>query len=237
MKSALPASLGLLRLAAAHPAPLDPPIRILPHHWNFNITSLKGPGCPDFGVPDGVNAERHTRPTFGENTVDGSEIYYWFLAYPSLHVELGKTESVWCETEVLYTEFGDPTTKLETEDYRLRLHKNGTKLISTYDLDKDVKATVTFTYLDFDVTDKLALEGPAESGQYAQNNDLVGSDTDSPHKVSKCGSATLKFRTEVTVEGGGQKGLLGSESAATSDAGVPQYYGTQLGFSYDWETC
>src|SRR3954463_2573685 len=105
MKSTLAASLTLLGLASARPAPTDDPLRILPNNWQFEITSLKGPGCPDFGVPD--SADRHTRLTFGQNTIDGSEIYYWFIAYPALRVELGKTESTWCETELQYSEFKD----------------------------------------------------------------------------------------------------------------------------------
>lgn len=66
---ALPLSL-LSGLATALPAPQTPenPVRILPNDWEFKITSLKGPGCPDFGVADGANGERATRVTFGSNT-------------------------------------------------------------------------------------------------------------------------------------------------------------------------
>jgi hypothetical protein len=129
MKSTLAISLSLLGLASAHPAPTDEPIRTLPNNWGFEITSLKGPGCPDFGAPEGG---RFTRLTFGQNTVDGSEIYYWFIAYPSLRVELGKTDSTWCETELQYTEYKDAKKTVEGEDYSLRLHKNGTKVSFTY---------------------------------------------------------------------------------------------------------
>ena len=43
---------------------------------------------------DGAGNERHTRLTYGQNTMDGSDIYRWFIAYPSLRVELGKTYAV-----------------------------------------------------------------------------------------------------------------------------------------------
>jgi hypothetical protein len=118
-------------LALPATAPTDP-VRILPYNWEFNITSLKGPGCPDFAalqksVETNVDAYT-TRLTFGQNTVDGSEIYYWFIAYPYLRVELGGAEETWCETEVLYREFKDGMDTVEGDDYRLRLHKNGTKV-------------------------------------------------------------------------------------------------------------
>lgn len=75
MKSTLVASISLLGLTSARATPTDEPVRILPINWKFEITSLKGPGCPDFGLPDGN--DRHTRLTSGYNTMDGSEIYYW----------------------------------------------------------------------------------------------------------------------------------------------------------------
>ncbi|KAI1814684.1 hypothetical protein GGS20DRAFT_398896 [Poronia punctata] len=232
MKSTLATSLSLLGLASARPAPADTPVRTLPPLWGFEITSLEGPGCPD--KPN--SSEIGTRLTFGSNTVDGSEIYYWFLAYPSLNVELGKTESVWCETELKYTEYKDIDKEEEGEDYRLRLHKNGTAVISTYELDDDVKATFSFTYLDADVTDTYVLNGPAATSDgYGAEGYLVGPEGP-PYKESKCGAATLKFRTELTVEGSGKKGVVASE-IVTDDDGEERYYGTQLGFSYDWEEC
>jgi hypothetical protein len=132
MKSTLAASLSLLGLACARPAATDDPVRVLPPNWKYEITGLKGPGCSDFGKPDydEVTHERHTRLTFGENTMDGSEIYYWFIAMPELRVELGATESTWCEAQLKYTEYKDTNLKVEGQDYRLRLHKNGTKVRS-----------------------------------------------------------------------------------------------------------
>ncbi|KAI0536920.1 hypothetical protein GGR58DRAFT_473545 [Xylaria digitata] len=234
MKSVLATSISLLCLASALPAPSDGPIRILPTNWAFEITSLKGPGCPDFGIPDGN--DRHTRLTYGQNTVDGSEIYYWFIAYPSLRVELDKTDSTWCETELQYTEYKDLKGGIEGEDYRLRLHKNGTKAISTYDIDSDVEATFSFKYLDADITDSYTISGPAASGKYQSQIDMIAPQPDQTYREPKCGAAKLKFRTELQVSGSGKNGVVDSEHSTDKDGKV-QYYGTQLGFSYDWEKC
>jgi hypothetical protein len=144
MKSAITLSLGLAGLAATMPAPSVE--RILPTSWQYKITSLRGPGCPDFGKDPEVAYT--TRLTYGQNTMDGSEIYYWFVAYPNLRVDLDGTQHSWCETELSYEEFGDIAQKTKTDDYRLRLHKNGTRVIATYDLDKGVKATFKFEYDD-----------------------------------------------------------------------------------------
>jgi hypothetical protein len=135
MKSIIATTVNLVSLALALPtssAASDDPVRILPYNWEFNITSLTGPGCPDFAalqesVETNVDAYT-TRLTFGQNTVDGSEIYYWFIAYPYLRVELGGTQETWCETEVLYREFKDGLDTVQGSDYRLRLHKNGTEV-------------------------------------------------------------------------------------------------------------
>jgi hypothetical protein len=134
--------LGSLGLIAALPAP--DVVRILPTNWQYKITSLRGPGCPDFGKDPEVAYT--TRLTFGQNTVDGSEIYYWFVAYPHLRVDLNGDEHSWCETELSYEEFSDLDGKVVSDDYRLRLHKNGTRVIATYDLEKGVKATFKFEY-------------------------------------------------------------------------------------------
>ncbi|KAI8954919.1 hypothetical protein F4801DRAFT_413153 [Xylaria longipes] len=231
MKSTLAVSLSILGLASAHPARRDDPVRILPKDWTFEITSLEGPGCPDFGVPDGEGNLRSTRLTYGQNTMDGSEIYHRFIAYPSLHVELGKTESVWCETELQYKEFKDGE---ESEDYRLRLHKNGTKAIATYDIGSDVEATLSFTYLDADITDSYTLRGPTDSGEYSE---LTLTNAKSGlYEEPKCGATKLKFRVELEIGGTGEKGVVES-GHSTNEDGSTQYYGTQLGFSYDWEKC
>lgn len=147
MKSSLTASLGLLGLTAAValPAPdADPVVRILPPGWAFNITSLRGPGCPDFATPSPTGYS--TRLTYGENTMDGSEIYYWHVAYPYLRASLADIDHTWCETELSYTEYADIDNKKPAENYRFRLHKNGTRVLATYDLDAGVDVTWEITY-------------------------------------------------------------------------------------------
>lgn len=143
MKSTIFASLGLLGLSTALPAATEIE-RTLPAGWLYKISSLKGPGCPDFGAdPEKVFA---TRLTYGQNTMDGTEVYYWFVAYPHLHVDLADNDSSWCETELSYEEYSNYDAKTPSADYRLRLHKNGTRAIATYDLEKGVSAKIEFEY-------------------------------------------------------------------------------------------
>jgi hypothetical protein len=147
MKSYLAPALGLFSLATAVAIPspdADPIVRVLPSSWNFTITSLRGPGCPDFSQQDPKTY--NTRLTYGMNTMDGSEIYYWHAAYPHLRASLADKEHSWCETELSYTEFADVKQTKKEEFYRLRLHKNGTRVLGTYDLEEGVKATYEITY-------------------------------------------------------------------------------------------
>lgn len=65
---------------------------------------------------------------------------------------------------------------------------------------------------------------------------MVASKPDLPYREPKCGAAKLKFRTELKIGGTGGKGVVDSEHSTDKDGKV-QYYGTQLGFSYDWEKC
>jgi hypothetical protein len=147
MVSSLQALAALMGSAFALPSPtaMDGPVRILPYGWQFNITALSGPGCPDFGqtMPTFV-----TRPTFGRNTVDGSEIYYWFFAYPHLRASVGPDvpeASVWCETTLSYTEYNQQGVA-DVPEYRLKLHKNGTSVLAEYDLEEGVVAEWKMTY-------------------------------------------------------------------------------------------
>jgi hypothetical protein len=41
----------------------------------------------------------------------------------------------WCEATLSYKEYKDVNKTAEAEKYKLRLHKNGTKGIMTYELD------------------------------------------------------------------------------------------------------
>ena len=127
----------------------EPGLRILPRFWGFNITSLTGPGCPNVGAADQVPFS--TRPTYGSNTVDGSEIYYWHFAYPSLRAAVGPgtaaaEASTWCETTLSYNELDTLGAPVAKPEYRLKLHKNGTAMQATYHLDEGVVARWRFTY-------------------------------------------------------------------------------------------
>lgn len=123
----------------------DGPRRILPFLWGFDIVALKGPGCTDLDS----TSEVKTRPTYGENTMDGSEIYYWYFAYPGIQATVGGdvTEaSTWCETTLAYTEYAD-SKKTPAAGYRLQLHKNGTRMLAVYDVEEGVEVNWKFTYL------------------------------------------------------------------------------------------
>ena len=133
-------------LAFPNSATRDSPLRILPYNWRFNITSLSGPGCPDYGA---VSPPFVTRPTFGANTVDGSEIYYWYFAYPHLRASVGPgnpSALIWCETTLSYKELDDHSAIPAEPGYRLKLHKNGTDVLASYDLEEGVEAKFRFTY-------------------------------------------------------------------------------------------
>jgi hypothetical protein len=157
MLSRFPVLAAVMGAAVARPSPVtaDNPVRILPYSWNWEIAALEGPGCPDFGATE---PPRITRPTFGSNTVDGSEIYYWHFAYPHIHLSVDAENpeaSIWCETTLKYTELmqgGEPALNAE---YLLKLHKNGTQMLATYELDEGVEAKWTFTY-DTDGANKVS---------------------------------------------------------------------------------
>jgi hypothetical protein len=197
--------------------------------------------------------------TFGQNTVDGSEIYYWFVAHPHLRVDLADKDHSWCETELSYEEFKDVTQTVKSADYRLRLHKNGTRVIATYDLEKGVTATFKSTYEENDeksvclscifphptlpantpapqITDTITWNGPLASGQYQKEDSSVVKNEEM-YKLPRCGAGKIKFRTELSIAGRkGLKGFVASEHSKDA-AGSEQYYGIQQGFSYDWEKC
>jgi hypothetical protein len=144
---------ALAATAAGLPSPQmvppEPGLRILPRFWGFNITSLTGPGCPN--IDAAVQAPFSTRPTYGSNTVDGSEIYYWHFAYPSLRAAVGPgtpavEASTWCETTLSYNELDTLGAPVNKPEYRLQLHKNGTAMQATYELDEGVVAKWKFTY-------------------------------------------------------------------------------------------
>ncbi|KXX73613.1 hypothetical protein MMYC01_209793 [Madurella mycetomatis] len=221
----------------SNPSAVDSPIRILPFSWLFNITALSGPGCPDFGqaAPPYV-----TRPTFGSNTVDGSEIYYWHFAYPHLRASVGpnRTEtSIWCETTLSYAEL-DKSGKVAVEPgYRLKLHKNGTAVLASYDLDDGVEVTWKVTYFTgegSEIVDTLTIAGPRGHGSYRDTSHMGGLEQ---WAVPKCGTATIRYRTELTMlaKKESARGTVSSEEVQYE--GKTEYYGVQQGVSYDWEKC
>jgi hypothetical protein len=136
----------LFSLATALPAPQADPVRILPWNWSWDIISHHGPGCTD-----NTTSVYQTRPTFGWNTVDGSEIYFWHFAIPGMLASVGPgvdQSSTWCEITASYTERNnrDNTTAV-TSDYQLKMHKNGTEVLATYlPFEAGVTANWKFTY-------------------------------------------------------------------------------------------
>jgi hypothetical protein len=237
MKTTLAVAAALLGTSRAipTPAPADDPVRILPYNWQFEITDLKGPGCP---ANDPSANGWDTRPTFGSNTVDGSEIYYWFFAYPSMRANVTAKDpeaSIWCETTLRYTESN--SDKKPAADYRLRLHKNGTEEIAVYKLDEGVSAHWRFEYsvpgVEGKVVDTLDVAGPRDD-KGRENNEQAKAGGSKQLALPACGSGTIKLRTELTVKATKK----GAEGYAASEQPKPgSYYGAQQGMSYDWEEC
>jgi len=235
-------SLALLGTASASAIPLaksSDPVRILPSWWGFNIIGLKGPGCPSNGPDTGYK----TRETFGLNTVDGSEIYYWHFAYPHIKASVGGDEdeaNVWCETTLNYTEWKDAKNTVTAADYRLKLHKNGTEVIANYDLDEGVEAKWKFTYYttdDDEVVDTISVNGPYKS---KYEDDMQKSPVPkNPERwaLPQCGTGIIKYKTELSLKAKkrGGKGTVASPTLTVD--GKPSYYGVQPGISYDFEKC
>lgn len=71
----------------------------------------------------------------------------------------GVTNKTWCETELKYTEFErlENGTDKEAWDYRLKLHKNGTEMLATYELDEGVEANWVFRYFPGEGRDEVCL--------------------------------------------------------------------------------
>ncbi|AEO63948.1 uncharacterized protein THITE_123413 [Thermothielavioides terrestris NRRL 8126] len=245
MSSLLPTLAVLLGVTAALPSgsidardsSADGPVRILPYNWQFNITALSGPGCPDFST---TGEPFTTRPTFGSNTVDGSEIYYWHFAYPHLRAAVGadkREDSVWCETTLQYTELDEHGQPPAVPGYRLKLHTNATEMIAAYDLDEGVEVNWKFTFETADgkqIVDEISIQGPrfsTEDTDYSPEKKLV------QWALPGCGTGTIKYRTELTVRAkkDGAKGSVSSEQV--NYQGKLEYYGAQQGVSYDWEKC
>jgi hypothetical protein len=67
---------------------------------------------------------------------------------------------------------------------------------------------------------------------------FVGRSTKKPFPVDKCGSTTFKFRTDLylTAHKKGAKGTVSGELIKQND-GTVSNYGSQPGFSFDWQKC
>lgn len=86
-------------------------------------------------------------------------------------------------------------------------------------------------------TDSVVWKGPLASGKYQQYDTSPVTLPPSLQPFPKCGSGTFKFRTDLYISGKeGKKGFVASE-LVTNAAGKEEYYGTQQGFSYDWQHC
>jgi hypothetical protein len=246
MPSSIKLLAALLGTALARPSSNPPtssssssssPIRILPYNWKYEIISLQGPGCPDAGhnTPEDYF---HTRPTFGSNTVDGSEIYYWHFAYPHMRLDTTSTASIWCETTLKYTELDLTGAPPEVPGYRLRLHKNGTEMIAVYDLEEGVEAQWTFTYATDgkkEIVDTITVAGPRAAGTYTDISEAGGVQ----YPLPECGEGIIRYRSElkVTARKKGAKGSVASEAYEREGGKEKEYYGAQQGVSYDWEKC
>ncbi|KAH7130186.1 hypothetical protein B0J11DRAFT_602435 [Dendryphion nanum] len=225
------------------PAPQADPIRILPSNWEWDIADLKGPGCPDLNYESGWK----TRYNYGQNTMDGSEIYFTVFAYPYLNASIpaGQTSaSVWCETTLKYTEFSKPTNGVRgppASDYRLRPHKNGTLIGALYDLDEGVTAEWKFTYhapAEKKVVDSISFTGPLKNKYQSDNMLNTPFETRNQWEAPECGATTVKFRIDlaVTADKAGKKGTATSEPRTDAN-GNPANYGTWVGVSFDFEKC
>jgi hypothetical protein len=75
------------------------------------------------------------------------------------------------------------------------------------------------------------------SGQYQTEDSSPVSTSDAPYELARCGKGTIRFRTDLWIEGDERKkGFVASEHRKDGQ-GVEQYYGVQQGFSYDWDKC
>lgn len=235
MKYLFLAASAIVTSAIAIPTPSDDPIRILPLSWEFQIQDLKGPGCPD------LNSDKFakTRHNHGENTLDGSEIYYNVFAYPYMKAEIPQGEisaSTWCETTLKYIEH-----KGQAADYRLKPHKNGTFVGAVYNLDEGVKAEWTFTYdtpSEKKIVDVLSISGPVQNRRQSEYFLYAPNPVSEQWKAPECGNTVIKFRTDLTVTADkpGKKGIATSETIK-GENGETLNYGTWLGISFDWEKC
>lgn len=84
------------------------------------------------------------------------------------------------------------------------------------------------------IVDKTTVVGPRAPGLY---NDISPAGKPVQWALPKCGTGTIKYRTELTVTAKreGAKGTVSSEQVQYE--GKSSYYGAQQGVSYDFEKC
>lgn len=82
--------------------------------------------------------------------------------------------------------------------------------------------------------DTITTVGPYKSDY---NVNSVVPKNSKPIPVRKCGTATIRFRTELSLVSRKKGGKGSVASSVYTDASGTHYYGTQQGFSYDWEKC
>lgn len=85
------------------------------------------------------------------------------------------------------------------------------------------------------IVDTIEIAGPREAGSYTDGS--PASRRVQQWVLPKCGTGTIKYRTElkVTARRKGASGTVSSEQVQY--AGRPTYYGAQQGVSYDFEKC
>lgn len=54
----------------------------------------------------------------------------------------------WCEATLAYKEYSDVNNTVEGNGYKLRLHKNGTRGLATYEMDSGVVGYWDFAYYE-----------------------------------------------------------------------------------------
>ena len=83
------------------------------------------------------------------------------------------------------------------------------------------------------IVDTLDVVGP-RNDKGRENTDQATAGGSKQLALPKCGSGTIKLRTELTVKATKK----GAEGYAASEEPKPgQFYGAQQGISYDWEEC
>lgn len=102
-------------------------------------------------------------------------------------------------------------------------------------------AALSKNYADefIQIMDEIEVVGPYSSSKVQVDLNSPVSGKSELYKMPQCGAGKIKFRIDLSIEGKeGKKGVVASEKLNESEAiAKDQYYGTQVGWSYDWEKC